>query len=72
MTLQQLVSNSMLPVKIIGATTGKTLKRNVTAKTLERNPQLATLNILGVQSTFTTNKDPLTCWVDEDEFNSKK
>lgn len=69
MTLQQLVSDSMSPVKVIGSTTGKVLKNNVTTKTLERNPQLATLQILGIQSTFTTS---IVCWVDETEFNSKK
>lgn len=70
MTLQQLLLDSMSAVKILSSSTGKVLKRKVTAQTL--SPQLADLHILGVQSTFTTNKDPLTCWVDEREFNSKK
>ena len=72
MTLQQLVSDSLSPVKVIGATTGKILKRKVTEQTLNSNPKLADLHILGVQSTFTSSKDPLTCWVDEHEFHTKK
>jgi hypothetical protein len=71
MTLHQLVSDSLTPVNIISSSTGKVLKRNVTAKTLNRNPQLMDLHIQGVQSTFTTCGDPLTCWVDEQEFHTK-
>lgn len=71
MTLKQLVSDATTSVTIIGASTGKTLKRNVTTETLERNPKLGALNVLGVQSAFTIN-DQLTCWVDEQEFKGTK
>lgn len=69
MTLQQLLLDSLSAVKILSSSTGKVLKRKVTAQTLAQ--QLADLHILGVQSTFTTCGDSLTCWVDEREFNNK-
>lgn len=61
------------PVNIIGASTGKTLKRNVTTETLDRNPKLGALSILGVQTgTLLVPFDQLTCWVDEQDFKGTK
>lgn len=71
MTIRQLVCDAATPITIIGASTGKTLKRNVTTEMLDRNAKLGTLNVLGVQSTFTVN-DQLTCWVDEQDFKGTK
>ena len=71
MILQELVSE--VPVQIISVTTGKILRRSVTAKSLECNPQLATLHILGVQTaTLLAPCNQFTCWVDEQEYNNKK
>jgi hypothetical protein len=70
-TVRQLVYDAATPVTIIGASTGKTLKRNVTTETLGRNPKLGTLNVLGVQTSLSLN-DQLTCWVDEQDFKGIK
>lgn len=71
MTVKQLVDDAMTAITIIGASTGKTLKRNVTTEMLDKNHKLGALNVLGVQSTFTANNQ-LTCWVDEQEFKGTK
>lgn len=71
MTVRQLVYDSAAPVTIIGASTGKTLKRNVTMETIKRNPKLGEMHALGVQTSLSLN-DQLTCWVDEQDFKRTK
>ena len=71
MTVRELTQIAISPVTILGASTGKTLKRNVTTETLERNPTLGTLNILGVQ-TIILPDERFTCWVSETDFNATK
>ncbi len=70
MTVKELV-DAATSVTIIGASTGKTIKRNVTMETIERNPKLGALNVLGAQTSLSLN-DQLTCWVDEQDFKGTK
>lgn len=71
MTVRKLFDDAMTAITIIGASTGKTLKRNVTTETLDKNPKLGALNVLGVQTSLSLN-DQLTCWVDEQDFKRTK
>lgn len=71
MTVRELTQIAINPVTIIGASTGKTLKRNVTTETLDNNPKLGALNLLGVQ-TILLPDERFTCWVSETEYNATK
>lgn len=71
MTVRELTQISASPLIIMGATTGKILKRNVTTETIKRNPKLGELRMLGMQTSLAIDTQ-CTCWVRETEFNAIK